>query len=371
MRIWHADIGRGPLRVDGIASAVGRLASAQAGAGHEVTVLAAASPSPAPTLDLHAPQALSAPTGMSLLAVARHELRRAVPEVVHLHGAFRPGHAALALGLRRAGVAYVVSPHSGLAEPALGRSRGRKAAYLRLVEGHLLRKAALVCCLTDQERHDVHRRTGDGVHTTVLPNPVDPVVLDGTAWRPPGTPPTVVTLARFDVRQKGLDVLAEVAARCPEVRFVVHGEQDRNEPHRTEALRRSCPPNLTLAPAVFGADKVQALAGAHIYAQPSRWEGLSLSLLEAMAVGVPCAVSPYVAATLPQAQPCVVLDPEPGRAAAQLRAALADPERLEPLRRAGQAYARSLHPAPLAARYVERYAEAVGIALPAAEVIRA
>ena len=362
MRIWHADIGARALRVDGIAAALRRLALAQADAGHEVTVVATAAPPAAPGDEPLALSVLAAGTGAALVRVALAELRQAAPDVVHLHGAFRPWHAALALSLRRVGVPCVVSPHSGLAEPALRRSPRRKAAYLRAVERHLLQQAALVCCLTEQERHDVRRHAGEGVRTAVLPNPVDPAVLEAPAWRPPCGPPTVLTLARFDVRQKGLDLLAEVAGRCPEVRFVVHGEQDRNEPHRTEALRRRCPSNLVLAPAVFGPDKVAALLGAHLYVQPSRWEGLSLSLLEAMAVGVPCAVSPYVAATLGEAVACVVLDPEPHRAAIQLRTTLADPARLESVRRAGQAYARSLDPTSLAARYVERYAESAGLA---------
>jgi glycosyltransferase involved in cell wall biosynthesis len=327
--VWHVNACGSPSAVDGITSAVRRLQAAQAALGCDVRVFSS---------DGQASARQLVGTLARLLASGDR------PDVVHFHSVFRPVHAVVARRLRRLDVPYVISPHAGLSGPALRRDGLKKEIYRHLVERAFVRGAAGVTCLTEVERQAVagyaHPYHG---HLAVVPNSLDPEMLGARLWSPPaGERPRVVTLARYDVRQKGLDYLADLARLVPDVDFVVHGAQDKNEPHMTRRLRAAAPANFHLRPPVFGADKLAALATATLFAQPSRWEGLSISLLEAMAVGVPCAVSEYVAGTLPFAEGRLglVLDPDVRQAAGQVRQALALPARLRAWSIAAFSYAR-------------------------------
>ena len=90
---------------------------------------------------------------------------------------------------------------------------------------------------------------------------------------------------------------------------------------------------------VGGAAKEAALRESRAFILLSRWEGLSVALLEAMALGVPCVVSPEVAATLGPDAPALVLPHDTTDAARLLGALLADPRAALATGSAGRAWA--------------------------------
>ncbi len=93
--------------------------------------------------------------------------------------------------------------------------------------------------------------------------------------------PTVVCIGRL-CRQKGQDVLLEawpeIEARVPGAQLVLVGDGPD-----ADALRRAAGPSVRL---VGRRDDVGSwLAAADVVAQPSRWEGMAIGMLEAMATG--------------------------------------------------------------------------------------
>jgi glycosyltransferase involved in cell wall biosynthesis len=79
------------------------------------------------------------------------------------------------------------------------------------------------------------------------------------------------------------------------------------------------------------------LATANLYVQASRWEGLSIALIEALGVGVPVAVSPQVADTVPieERGMGLVMSPDPWLAAATIRDLIVDYDRQREVSAAG------------------------------------
>ena len=347
MRIWHVNVGNHAGRVDGVAVIAAQLARDQADLGHDVRLVVDLTPRDA----------------LRLLADPATR-----PDVVHLHSVFRPVHRVLGWRAQRLGVPVVLSPHSGLAPALLRRDRTRKWLYGALLERRFHRRADGVHALQLVERDDVLRYCGRSRSVAVIPNPVDAALLIADPWSPP-TPtatttgrPRAVLLCRYDVYQKGLDRVEALAHRLPGVDFRVYGHADRNAPERAAALIERAPANLRFEPPVHGDDKLAVLRGADVFLQPSRVEGLSVALVEAMTLGVPCAVSGYVGRSLDldRLGTALVLDDRPEPAAARLATLLDDRDRRARLGATARTYARQeFDPVTVARRHVEHYARLV------------
>jgi glycosyltransferase involved in cell wall biosynthesis len=103
-----------------------------------------------------------------------------------------------------------------------------------------------------------------------------------------GGRPIVMTVARLD-RQKGLPTLLEAAARVPEAVFVVVGEgPDRSD---LEVQRHELNLENRVIFAGFQQDIRAWLRHCDLFVLPSLYEGMPISLLEAMASGKPVIAS--------------------------------------------------------------------------------
>ncbi len=351
MRVWHVHASGRLGPVNGVVQAIHHLAEAQRAHGMVVEVLYGTEDDP-----MGGP---ASGTFAGLRAAVRAR-RAAPPDVVHLHELFRPPHLALAPLLAR--VPHVVTTHGATERQNLARYRWRKAAYGRLVERAVVGRAAAVVALTPVERDQIGAWLPGAPPVHVVPNVADPDLLAAPAWSPlaGGRTPTMVCLARWDVRHKGLDRLAALAAALAGIDITVHGSPCGNEPQRLAALRAEAPAGLRFAPPVAGAAKVESLRQAAGFVLLSRWEGLSMALLEAMALGVPCFVSREVGDTIADPAAVVVLPDDPPAAAAMVRGILGDPGRALAVGRAGRAWAeRNASPGAVAAAMARVYDEAV------------
>ncbi|MFE9251092.1 glycosyltransferase [Streptomyces sp. NPDC007088] len=202
-------------------------------------------------------------------------LDRVRPGLVHAHSAKAGLAARLAV---RGRLPTVFQPHAWSFEAV----DGTVAALARRWERYAARWADHVVCVSEAER-----RTGlaAGVRArwAVVPNGVDL-----TAFRPGGPryafadgAPLVVCVGRL-CRQKGQDVLLRawpaVRRAVPDARLVLAGAGPDEE-----ALRRAAPEGVTFVGATE--DAARWYRAADLVVQPSRWEGMALAPLEAMACG--------------------------------------------------------------------------------------
>jgi glycosyltransferase involved in cell wall biosynthesis len=251
---------------------------------------------------------------------------------------------------------------------SLAQKRWKKKLALALGYRAMLNRAAALHLLNADEQHLLAplRLRSPGV---VLPNgvfleeidPLPPPSAFAQSYPALADKPYVLFISRLHYK-KGLDYLAEafrlVAGRRPEARLVVAGPDDGA---RADFERRVSGPELAgrvlLVGPLYGAAKWAALAGAACFCLPSRQEGFSVAVLEAMACRTPAVVSeachfPEVAEA--GAGAVVPLDAE--RIADALDGFLGDPDAR---RRAGEAGRRlvetqSTWPA-VAARSLELY----------------
>lgn len=267
------------------------------------------------------------------------------PDVVHAHSAKAGLAARLAV---RGRVPTVFQPHAWSFEAADGIT-GRLALHW---ERYAARWAARVVCVSEAERR-TGERAGVRAAWEVIPCAVDTArFTDRTrdsdrtrdavgSGRPAGGAdrPLVVCVARL-CRQKGQDVLVRawpaVLRAVPGARLVLVGDGPDEA-----VLRAAAPASVTFAgPTVDTADTAAWYRAADLVVLPSRWEGMALVPLEAMACGRPVLVTDVDGAreSLPpgQARHCLVPPDDPGALAratvallrnAPLRAALAQAAR--------------------------------------------
>jgi glycosyltransferase involved in cell wall biosynthesis len=280
------------------------------------------------------------------------------PDVVHLHSSKAGLVGRLAV---RGQTPTIFQPHAW-SFLALGLIAGSVAArWERLAT----RWCDVILCVSEGERR-LGTAAGIRAEWCVIPNGIDlaraPSASELETMRRDvrerfglGIVPLVVCVGRLS-RQKGQDVLLDawpaVRARTPEARLILVG----TGPER-QALERRAPAGVLFAGEA--ADVEEWLAAADVVAVPSRWEGMSLSMLEAMARGC-SVVSTDVAGAeaLPSGQSAVV-PPGDARAFAEaLSARLLDPTLREAEGRLNRAAVEATHDllrttAETAALYVE------------------
>ncbi|MFF9812076.1 glycosyltransferase [Streptomyces sp. NPDC014006] len=297
------------------------------------------------------------------------------PELVHAHSAKAGLAGRLAV---RGRVPTVFQPHAWSFE-AVG---GLTAALAVRWERWGARWAERVVCVSEAERM-TGLRAGVRAHYAVIRNGIDvdrftpapstgssPVaahaarIADG-GNTPPGPParghesrtghadegaggeqapaPVVVCVGRL-CRQKGQDVLLrawhDVLDAVPDAQLVLVGDG----PDR-DALRRRAHPSVRFTGAV--ADPVPFYRAADLVVLPSRWEGMALAPLEALACGRPVVLTDVDGAreSLPAALAahCLVPPEDPAVLAGTIAGLLSDPPLRAALGDLGRRHVLSTH----------------------------
>lgn len=292
----------------------------------------------------------------SALGALPRLIRRLRPDVVHLHALETGLFGSLAAGLGGAR-AVVFQPQTVEIRQrrllpllrALLRLAGRRhAAWIGVSRGQLAGLEALV----------------PGGRLRWIPNPVPalaPLPPRAAARARLGWPAdafVVVSVARLAAQKDPL-TFARSAARLPGLLHVLVGDGPLRA--ELEAFARDLP-QLRLQGAVQGLADV--LAGADVLCLASRWEGLSLTLLEALARGVPAiasAIDGNTDAVIHERTGLLVPPGDPAALAGAIARLHADPPLRARLAAAGQAHVAETFAGPVVAAQLRAlYAEVSG-----------
>jgi glycosyltransferase involved in cell wall biosynthesis len=305
----------GPDSANGVQQVVYCLARAQAGIGQAVAVFSResgvhvlAGGAAAAERDVRSGRR---PTDVSirrwlLRCYLEPDLARDVlawqPDILHFHSIHIPRNVALADHLGRAGIPYCVTVHGALFREALQRGRVKKAAFDLLFERRYLNDSVFIHAVSPHE-FDAVRRRGVGRPVVVVPNGVPPGA-DAPARRPGALYERYPSLrnrrvfmfiGRLDPWQKGLDLLVEAfaAAELGGAGLVLVGPDWRGSQRALTALaaRLGIASQVVFTGPAFGEDRANLFAAADVFVHPSRWEGLSLSVLGAAAACKPSVIT--------------------------------------------------------------------------------
>jgi glycosyltransferase involved in cell wall biosynthesis len=197
----------------------------------------------------------------------------------------------------------------------------KKVVFSLLFERRYLNEARFIHAVSPHET-EVIRRHGVTRPIVVVPNGIPPDVsiqalrTDALYADNPWLRGRRVFMfiGRLDPWQKGLDLLVDAFARAglSDAALVLVGP-DWFGSRRTLAIRAKhlgILPQLVFAGPAYGSHKANLFAAADVFVHPSRWEGLSLSVLAAASAGKPCLITREAdpLGELERAQAAVIVD---------------------------------------------------------------
>ena len=306
----------------GPATVLPQLANAQALAGHQVVVAttnAGHSANPhhragwdsiggGPAQAFYAPVQFN-PMKISLGLAAY--LRGAIPafDIVHIHGMYRFPPTIAAYLSRRYGIPYIVRPHGALDPYLYNRSVAGSIRLKRLYERwfDLPNLNAAAAIHYTAEREQAHAAfLGLRSPSFVVPNGLksdwDESQLKRGRLRERwgvGDAPVVLFLGRMTVG-KGLDLLIPAFAAVREIEphacLVIAGPDDEGygQQVRRWVSELGLGGNVQIVGPLHGIDVPQAYRDADVLAQTSHTENFGMTVVEAMACGLPVVISDQV-----------------------------------------------------------------------------
>jgi glycosyltransferase involved in cell wall biosynthesis len=221
---------------------------------------------------------------------------------VHLHGVWEPILVFAAAIAARNGVPYCVCPAGMLDIWSLAQKPWKKRLALALGCRRMLDRAAFIHALNRDEA-ELMRPLGLKAPAEIIPNGVFteefehlpsaktfPALIGLKAERR-----FVLFLSRLHYK-KGLDLLANafqrVAQECPDVDLVVAGPDGGAEDDFRDLVRRfGLERRVFMVGPLYGETKLQAFVSAACFCLPSRQEGFSVAITEALACGTPVVIT--------------------------------------------------------------------------------
>ncbi len=294
--------------------------------GHEVAVAWGMRPETPADLALRLPPGVAQfplawerrTAGAQLRAGAslRRLVKRWSPDVVHLHSSFAGAVGTFALGRRQP---TVYTPHA-YAFTRAGDGAARRLAY-RAVEAAVARRCHLVGAVSHAEA-ELGRRKLAAPRVAVVPNGIADLDRDATVSSPPRPArPLVVSMGRIGPQrrpQASAQILGALRGRA-DVRWIGGAPGAEDAPLRAAGV-----------PVTGWLDRdagLEQLAEATVCLHWSAWDGLALTVLEALARDVVVVASDIPAnhEIVGDAQVCAT----PGEAITLIERLLDDPQLVE------------------------------------------
>ena len=198
--------------------------------------------------------------------------------------------------LQNSNIPYIVIPRSQLTEKAQKKSESKKKIGNIMYFKSFIKKAAAVQYLSQQEREESEQQWK--CRSVVIPNGAK--LVQGIKKTHTGDGIKAVYIGRYEKYQKGLDLLIEALDKTQDLlrknhfHLVMHGVDQMGtvEAMKTAIKEKNLTDIVEIREAVFGEEKTEALKAADIFVLTSRFEGMPMGLIEALAYGLP-AIATY------------------------------------------------------------------------------
>lgn len=227
----------------------------------------------------------------------RKTINQIKPDIVIFHSIYRLPYFGFANYLTKNNIPYLIEPHGGTTIENQKKSHWKKKFVNKLWVNKFVEKASAIIYLNQEELDNcifTSRRKG----SYIIPNGVTTIssfkISESSKIR-------FIFLARLDIHHKGLDLLIDAIQHLCE-----NGYTDRFEFHfyggtnntKDQLTFEQLLGNIKKAGNIFyhgmaiNKKKEMAFKNSDIYVLTSRYEGMPMSVLEALSYGIPCIITP-------------------------------------------------------------------------------
>ena len=296
MEIIHLVLGKAnPNRMNGVNKVVHELATKQTHKGMQVSVWGITN-----SLQHNYPQRnfdtrLFAKTKCRFTVDAR--LRKAIllkkdKAVCHLHGGFIAEWFTLARFMQTHNIPFVLMPHGAYNTIAMQKNKWIKKLYFGLFESRLLNAASYIHCIGSSEVSGLGNAFSN--KAVLIPYGFD-MPQENNTHNPAGNHFIIGFCGRLDVYTKGLAELIDgfktFVHAIPNARLWIIGDSNERTALEQQVQQAGLQEAVVFHGSQFGQDKLNLLRQCHVFASPSRNEGLPAAIIEAAALGLPCLVT--------------------------------------------------------------------------------
>ncbi|KQT04780.1 MULTISPECIES: glycosyltransferase [unclassified Rhizobium] len=270
-------------------------------------------------------------------------------DVFHLHGVWEPVLKCAAHVAKTAGIRYCVCPAGMLDRWSMQQKPWKKRAALKLGYRHMLDNAHFIHALNLDEANLMEPLRLKAPRK-IIPNgvfveefvPLPERGLFRSRFEFPDDRRFVLFLSRLHYK-KGLDVLAKafraVANVCLDVDLIIAGPDGGARTGLMSLIHDlALEDRVRVIGPIYGAAKLHALVDAACFCLPSRQEGFSVAITEALACATPVVITENCHfPEVEEADAGVIVKLDPQAVASALISVLYDPSRANEMGRNGRA----------------------------------
>lgn len=192
-------------------------------------------------------------------------------------------------------IPYIIVPRCQMTENYFKNKQLKKVIASMIMFNRFAKKALAVQFLTEQEQQD-SRKYYSG-NSFIAPNGID---LKSKQAEVDTVPVVGTFIGRYSLWQKGLDLLLSAVQRKKalleksEIQIRLYGPNDRSSsPDEVKKIvsEKGLEGIVSVNGSVFDEEKESVLLNSNFFIHTSRFEGMPMSVLDALSYGIPCLVT--------------------------------------------------------------------------------
>jgi len=226
-------------------------------------------------------------------------------DIVFVHAHYQFSNWAGAWLARQAKKPYIIFSHGSLHREGISHKNALlKKAYLSILERNNLHKALFLAFNAKEEKDSsLFSEYGQVVPNGIDPNEFRDMPAPGLLfnyYKELEGKTIYLFLGRLDVEHKGLDLLipafSKLVNKYPSAHLMLAGPDEEGGEAKLHALveEYQIEKHVTFTGLISGELKLAALQDADVFVMSSRFEGMSIAVLEALYMGMPVVVTNQV-----------------------------------------------------------------------------
>lgn len=217
------------------------------------------------------------------------------PNFVIFDGFYMIQHCFIAKFLKKNNIKYYIKPHGSFNKIAQNNSKikfvKKVVARILFFNNYVKNSNGLIFLNQMEKENSIYRKEKE----FILPNGINEIEIKLNKEIKDSV--NFVFLGRIDFFHKGLDILLDTILKNKEyfvknkTIFNFYGNGKKEEINRLNSYLKKMPQIIKYHGSVYGNDKFKVLNKNDIFILISRFEGMPMGILEALAIGVPCFIS--------------------------------------------------------------------------------